>query len=252
MSAQARVGRFVWHENQSHDVEAAKSFYSELLGWGIELWKPGEMDYAMIEVGGATHGGFWPLEDRAIPSHWLGHVLVDDVDASAEAATALGGEVLHGPMDMPEVGRFALLRDPHGAVVSAFHGEGEEESGEGVFLWDELLSPDVEEAKRFYGEVFGWSAADTDMGGGNVYTVFSSGETMAAGLMASPPEMRGGAAWIPYVGADDVDAAVAKAPGLGSTVMVEPMDVAGVGRFAVIADPAGAVFGLFNPIEQAG
>jgi predicted enzyme related to lactoylglutathione lyase len=247
-TVKTQVGRFVWHELMSTDVERAKSFYTELLGWEIEVYKPGEIDYPMISAGGATHGGFWQQQAPGAPSHWLGHVCVEDVDGAANRAQGLGGTVLNGPMDMPEVGRFALLQDTHGAVFSAYRPEGDGSASEGVFLWDELMSPDVEGSKSFYTEVFGWTASDMDMGDLGIYTIFNRDEeTQVAGLLSKPEGMPGPAVWVPYIGADDVEATVARAQELGANALVSGMDVPGVGKIAILMDPTGAVFGLFKP-----
>jgi predicted enzyme related to lactoylglutathione lyase len=148
---------------------------------------------------------------------------------------------------VPEVGRFAVIADPQGAVLSAYEPAGEPPAGEGTFVWDELLTTDVEGAKRFYGEVFGWAAADMDMGGGGTYTMFKrAGDTDAAGLMRKPDEQPGPPAWLTYLGTDDVDATVAKAGDLGGTTFMAARDIPNVGRFAVLADPTGAVFALFK------
>lgn len=251
-TVQTKIGHFVWHENLSNDAEAAKAFYAKLLGWDYEMFKPGEMDYAMISSGGATHGGFWPEPPQGAQAGWQGHVLVDDVDGAAERATKLGATILHGPMDMPEVGRFALIQDPQGAVTSAYaSAESDSPIGEGVFVWDELSSPDVEASKRFYTGVFGWTASDMDMGGGVTYTMFNQGETQVAGLMQQGPEMSGGPAeWHPYIAADDVDAKAAKAVELGATQLVPGTDIPEIGRFSLQLDPNGAMFGLFKPVES--
>lgn len=244
---QTLVGKFVWHDNVSTDVEKAKRFYTELLGWETEVWKPGEMDYPMIMAGGQMHGGFGPAEGD-VPSHWLGHVLVDNVDETAERAKSAGGKVVAGPFDIPEVGRMAAIADPQGAVFSVFSPfSGDGQMGEGQFVWDELVTSDVEGAKRFYKEVFGWTSRDMDMGEAGTYTMFQrAGDVDAAGAMtlpdpAPPPH------WLPYVGTDDVDATASRVPKLGGTVIREPFDVSSVGRIAIVKDPNGAVFGLFTP-----
>src|SRR4051794_20042923 len=175
------VGRFVWHDHVSDDPTKAKDFYSSLFGWGTEIFRPGEFDYPMIISGGKGHGGFGQAQGGA-PPHWMGHVQVDDVDAAAERAAGAGGSVLAGPMDIPEVGRFAAIRDPQGAVFSLFTpNDAASSTGDGVFVWDELATSDAEAAKSFYGEVVGWTTRDMDMGGGMTYTLFRSGETDRAG-----------------------------------------------------------------------
>jgi uncharacterized protein len=244
---QTAVGKFVWHENNSTDVEKAKDFYTQLFGWKTEVWKPGEMDYAMIKVGDQMHGGFNTVQGDA-PSQWLGHVLVEDVDETARRAEAAGGKIVAGPMDLPEVGRFVVIADPQGAIFSAYSPQGEPPQSEGTFVWDELLTTDVDGARSFYTEVLGWTTSEMDMGEAGTYTIFKrAGDVDAAGCMARPEGMQAPPHWLPYVATGDVDATVAKAKDRGGTVFLEATDIPNVGRLAVLQDPVGAVFGVFKP-----
>jgi uncharacterized protein len=244
------VGAFVWHDHVSDDVEAARNFYTQLLGWETEVWKPGEVDYPMITANGQMHGGFGSAQGGA-PPHWLGHVLVEDVDETASKAEAAGAKLLGEPMDIPEVGRMVVIQDPQGAVVSAFSPAGEAMQPQGVFVWDELTTTNVDAAKSFYGEVFGWTASDTDMGEAGVYTLFNrANDVNTAGCMATRPGAEAPPNWLTYIATDDADATVAKAKELGATVYVEPTDIPDVGRFAVLADPTGAAFGILKPSQS--
>jgi len=234
------VGTFVWHEQVSSDPARAQAFYGELFGWGTEVFKPGEADYAMIAAGGQMHGGFGKALEGAPPPHWLGHVRVEKLEAAIERAQNAGGRLAAGPFEMSEVGRIAIVRDPQGAYVSLYEPQTEGPRAEGVFVWDELIVPDADAAQRFYEEVFGWRTTDPgpEYGG---YRIFQQGEARIGGLMGfegSPPH------WRPYVAVADVDGTVARAKELGATVGLEPMDVPMVGRLAVLGDPQGATFGI--------
>jgi hypothetical protein len=249
---QTQVGRFVWHGLNTTDVEKAKAFYTQLLGWEIEVWKPGEMDYPMISVGGQQHGGFSALQPgQEAPPHWLGHICVENVDATVAKAKSNGGSVLF-EMDMPEVGRFAVIADPAGAAFSAYQPEGDPPASEGVFVWDELIASDVEAAKAFYTKVIGWTTADMDMGEAGVYTLLNrAGDVNAAGILKKPAEMGSAPdSWLTYLATDDVDATAQRAVELGGQLWKEPFDV-GVGRLAVLADSTGAAFGIFKPAPTA-
>jgi uncharacterized protein len=248
---QTTIGKFVWHENYSNDVEAAKRFYGDLLGWDYETWKPGEADYSMVKVGDQMHGGFLTNPSGA-PPHWLGIVQVESCDETAERIESAGGTIHAGPMDIPDVGRMVVFSDPQGAALAAMSPDPsttEMPPSEGVFVWDELGTSDVEGAKRFYGEVFGWTSADMEMPNGT-YTMFRrAGDVDAAGAM-SLPEGVDQPYWLFYVGTDDVDGCVARTAELEGSVILEPIDVEGVGRLAVIQDPQGAALGLFTPAES--
>lgn len=248
-TVETAVGRIGWHELLTKDVEKAKSFYIELFGWGIETFKPGEVDYDMISAGGNAHGGFLSVDEIApgAPTAWIAYVVVEDVDAVVSTAEANGGKTVWGPTDIPDVGRLVVIADPKGAVIASIAPSGEAPRPEGVFVWDELLTTDVEEAKRFYGSVFGWTTSEMDVGGpAGAYTLFHVGEAQIAGAMNKPAEGPPTPMWQTYIGTNDVDATTEKARGLGAEVYVEPTDIPTIGRFSVIGDPTGAVVGLFQ------
>ena len=244
-----RVGRFVWHDLATGDVERAKSFYVDLLGWEIEVFKPGEMDYPMITSGGIQHGGFGPAQGGA-PPHWMGHVHVEDLDATLERVRENGGTVLVDPMEIPEVGRMAPIADPQGAVLSVYQPAGDVPdvpASEGVFVWDELVANDVEAAKAFYSATLGWTTGEMQGAFGTYTLVKGASGADAGGILPRPEDMpQGPAFWLVYLGTADVDATVARATELGATVMAEPFDVPTVGRIAILTDPTGAAFGLFE------
>ena len=241
------VGKFVWHEQVSSDPKQAQEFYTQLFGWDTETFKPGEIDYTMISSGGQSHGGFGKAMEGAPPPHWLSHVRVEDVDETIEKAKRAGGKLAAGPFDMEEVGKMAIISDPQGAYVGVYQPHGDGEDAEGVFVWDELGTNDVDGAQRFYEEVFGWTTNDMgeDFGGYRVFDRAGGTGQGHAGLMqlqdpAVPPM------WTPYVGVDDTDACCARATELGATVIIGPMDVPTVGRFAILKDPQGAVFAIIK------
>ena len=110
-------GAFSWFELRTGDVEAAKSFYSELFGWSIEDWPMEAGNYSQIKVGEVGVGGIIPPPMPNVPNHWAAYITVDDSDAVAEAAKAAGGNVL-ASMDIPTVGRINVISDPQGAVFN--------------------------------------------------------------------------------------------------------------------------------------
>ena len=118
----------------------------------------------------------------------------------------------------------------------------------GAFVWYELMTSDVAAAKSFYADVNGWDLQEMPMPG-MTYTIANAGGTAVAGLMALPDQVRdagGRPGWIGYVAVDDVDAGAAAFARDGGMVHRAPDDIPGVGRFAVVADPQGAVLCLFK------
>jgi predicted enzyme related to lactoylglutathione lyase len=113
-------GAFSWSELQTSDVEGAKKFYGGLLGWATEDFPSGDMPYTIVKAGEDMVGGIMslPAQCAGVPPHWGVYITVEDVDASAQKATELGGTIVVPPMDIQDVGRFSVIRDPQGAVFS--------------------------------------------------------------------------------------------------------------------------------------
>ena len=117
----------------------------------------------------------------------------------------------------------------------------------GAFSWTELMTTDVPAARKFYGQLLGWKLRDME-GGPMPYTIVNAADQDIGGIMATPPEVQGKmpAAWGTYVTVKDVDAVLAKVPGLGGRVIVAAKDLPGVGRMAVIMDPQGATISFIT------
>jgi uncharacterized protein len=114
-------GAFSWCELMTTDLKAAEAFYVELFGWTVADGPVEGMEYRVVSAGGQGVGGLMsmpPDSPPSMPPHWGATVTVDDVDATITKAEALGGKVLMQPQQIPTVGKFAVIQDPQGAVVS--------------------------------------------------------------------------------------------------------------------------------------
>jgi uncharacterized protein len=120
----------------------------------------------------------------------------------------------------------------------------------GKFIWYDVMTSDTKAAAAFYTGVIGWEAQEHAMPDNGSYTVFRKGQRMVAGLMALPGELCAEGVrpcWSGYIASDDVDADAARVLTAGGAIRRAPQDIPNVGRFAVAADPGGAVFLLFKP-----
>ncbi|HSS04305.1 MAG TPA: VOC family protein [Solirubrobacterales bacterium] len=121
-------GAFSWNELGTRDPGAAKEFYSAVFDWEPADNDMGEMGtYTEWKLGEGSVGGMLDISGRLpdeIPAHWLTYFAVDDADAAIETAKEKGGSVAFGPVDIP-VGRFAVIRDPHGAAFAVIKLSGE-------------------------------------------------------------------------------------------------------------------------------
>ncbi len=246
------TGRFVWHELHTSDRTKALQFYSKLLPWETKdvTMGPGE-PYSLCLLNGKDHAGITKsMAGPNVPPHWLPYIAVENVDASAEKVKALGGKVMMPPMDIPNVGRFAVVMDPQGAAFALHthatpYPEEPEVPPVGAFCWEELSTSDPEAAAKFYADLFGYTVEAVDMGPMGTYRLLKRGDRQTAGIMKLPPNVPH-PNWLTYVHVTDVDASTRNAKEIGAQVYMQPMDIPNIGRFSVIADPTNAAIALFK------
>jgi hypothetical protein len=248
-------GTFCWVELGTTNGEAAKKFYTELFGWDFNDNPIGpDMVYTMLTLDGKDVGALYKMSpemtSQGIPPHWLSYVSVASVDETANKAKSLGGTLMKEAFDVFDVGRMAVVQDPTGAVFALW--QPGKHAGAGVvnvpnsFCWNELATPDTGKAGDFYTGLFGWGKNVQEMGP-MTYTSFTNGDRPAGGMYKPTPEMGEiPPNWLVYFAVDDADAKAQKASELGGKAIVPPSDIPGVGRFAVIQDPQGAVFGIIK------
>lgn len=246
-----RPGQFSWVDLMTPDAKAAKRFYGALLGWTSEDRPSDHGVYTMFELDGLYAAGMGEMNEEmkrgGVPPAWSSYVTVEDVDASCKRVEQLGGRVTMPRHDIPGAGSMAFVADPAGAVFALWQSQGHVGAGivndPGAFCWNELVTRDVDGARRFYGELFGWEfRAGLDGSGG--YVELRLADRANGGILPWTQEMGDVPPhWGVYFSVPDCDAGVKQVRELGGRVHVEPRDLP-VGRFAVAADPQGAVFSL--------
>ena len=252
-------GRFCWHDLITTDLEAAKAFYTRVVGWGTTVWDGGGGGSYTMWTRGADAvplGGIGKLSDEAraagAPPHWLAYVSSPDLDAAALWVSDQGGQVRVPPTDIPTVGRYAIFADPQGATFAGFTGanstpgsDGAPEVGE--FSWHELATTDPEAAFAFYAELFGWEKRNSfDMGEMGSYQIYGREGRDLGGIFHKPKEMPGPPSWLHYARVLDVKAAAETVKAAGGQVMNGPMEVPGGSWIVQGMDPQGGMFALHH------
>jgi hypothetical protein len=260
-------GKLVWYELVSSDPAKSKAFHAELLGWTIEPQETAGMKFELAKAGGKDVATIRQADSKKTKSHWVPYVSVPDVDAAVAAVEQNKGKVVKAAQDVPDIGRYAMVRDPNGAVFAVFKGARSDDpdtdqAKQGEFVWAENLTKSKKAqaaALAFYPAAVGYSASAMDVGEGKKkgkYDMLSmpGGEQPKhrAGVVPAKPASLGGR-WLPWVSVDDVDGTIGKVKGLKGKVVTKPHDIPGVGRAAVVTDPTGAPLGLLkslSPEEQ--
>ncbi len=246
-------GRFVWYELTTTDMDAAKAFYAEVIGWSTRDASMPGMAYTLFTAGEASVSGVTELPDDATTTgampRWIGYVGADDVAATANRIKRLGGAVHIPPTDVPNISRFAVVADPQMATFALFKWltPGQQQPAApgvpGGVGWHELLATDWAKAFAFYAELFGWQKVAADVDATDTYQLFSAGGQTIGGMFTKPP-MVPMPFWLYYFNVADIGAAAERVKAGGGRILEGPVEVSGGRRIARCTDPQGAMFAL--------
>ncbi len=251
-------GEPCWADCLVTDLDGARRFYGEVFGWSFAPADP-HAPYVYAYLDGRRVAGLNPVTPASpMAPAWHVYLSTDDLDATAGRVGGLGGTLLMGPADtgpaeLPAelpAGRFAIARDPAGAVVAFWQPAGrpglEVSDDPGAMTWHELWVRDAAAADAFYGGLFGYAL--TPVGPGGVYLTLDVAGVARAGRfrlggVGVPDEVE--ARWVVYLAVADCDAAFGTAVAAGAKPVREPDD-SPRGRWAILRDPWGAVFALLT------
>ena len=261
------AGDFIWYELMTPDPAASKQFYDAVVGWNIDehsAMPGGDTEYRMINRSdGGTAGGVLTLSPE-MQSHgarptWLGYVNVEDVDRTVAEVERRGGRALMPASDIPNVGRIAMIADPQGApiyVMKPIPPANDPNATSDVFspreighcAWNELVTSDLEAAKKFYTELFGWTLGGTmPMGEMGDYQFIEQNGTMIGAMFAPqgrPP------AWRFCFRVENLEKSIEAVKSGGGEILFGPTEVPGGGRIIQANDPQGAFFMVIEGGQQ--
>lgn len=251
-------GSFIWCELMTTDMDAAEAFYKAVVGWKTADFGHPDMRYTVVSAGERAVGGIMMLPDDARQAGarpgWIGYIGVADVDAAAARVKDARGTIHKVPADIPDVGRFAIVADPGGAMFALMTPTRDEKPAPampdtpGLVGWHELYAADGEAAAfAFYSSQFGWTQADIlDMGPMGNYRIFADNGVPIGGMMNKPADMPAGA-WQYYFNVDGIDAAAERIGSNDGEVLMGPHEVPGGSWIIQAKDPQGAMFALVAP-----
>jgi uncharacterized protein len=244
-------GTPIWHDVSAPDAESARAFYTSLFGWDVVV-NPDEQygGYGMFLQSGKQVAGVGPTMNEHQPAAWIMYLLTENAEETTAKVTAAGGQVVVPPMAVGTNGTMAIFIDPTGATFGVWqpgtHKGAELFHSMGTVAWNELHSPHVDRASSFYAAVFSWEA-ETSPFNDIEYTMWKlDGRGVAGGVpLAAATSTDAPARWFAYYSVRNCDDMVARARELGATVLAEPL-TSEDGRYSVLQDPQGAVFGVIS------
>jgi uncharacterized protein len=242
------TGTPCWVDLGAPDIDAARTFYSSVLGWSYTGGQPEYGGYLTSQVAGQDAAGIGPQQDPEDPPRWTTYFAADDADAVVGRIAAAGGTVLVPPMDVGPMGRMAVALDPQGNPFGIWQGglnTGVRVYNEpGALVWNEAAVDDPAAAREFYSAVFGFRWEEVPGAGG--YATFAISDRPLGGLGGITPGLPRG--WATCFSVASCDGAVAAVESGGGKVLLAPQDT-DFGRFAVVADPWGASFSVMSEIS---
>lgn len=242
-------GTFCWLILSTSDFDGAKSFYGELFGWGFEDSEIPGAAYTRCLLQGDEVAAMFQQDQQ--PGHWNHYVCVENADETVAEAKSLGARVFEEPFDVMESGRMAVLADPGGAVLCLWEPRNHIGAGRvndiGCMAWNELQTHEPEKAADFYSTLFDWETNLMEQDGQTVYVMIENRSGRMNGGMMPMTEQHGDAPayWLAYFTVASCDDAVEKAKSLGGALLAGPLEP-GAGRIAVLSDPQGAAFAVFE------
>lgn len=248
-------GTFCWTDLATTDAAGARAFYGGLFGWEAEDMPVGEAGtYTMLRLDGDEVCALYEMDSHMraqdVPPHWLSYVSVENADAVAERGRELGAGVSEA-FDVLDSGRMTIITDPAGAVLAAWQPRAHIGAGRvndvGCLGWNELQTRNPETAAAFYSGLFGWETEPIEENGAVVYTTIRNEGRPNGGFMPMT-EQPGDAPsyWLPYFIVAACDESVARARELGGKVLAGPVEVGPGSRIAILSDPQGATFAVFE------
>ena len=239
-----------WVELMTPDQRGAAEFYGALFGWEMVENPLDDGHFYIVGnlQGDAVAGITFQLPElEGHPAFWNVFLAADDVDAVAARVGPAGGIVEAEPFDFFDYGRTARIQDPTGpgwACGSRGTMRTVRANEPGTPIWNELLTPDIGRASRFYADVLGLTSQDNPWPGATLRRTRPSARAAGRSPALSPPMEEAPPHWNVYFNVVDVDEAVAQADALGAKLIVPPYDLEGTGRMATLTDPHGALFCL--------
>ncbi len=250
-----------WVDMSADDTAAAAAFYAELFGWQVDSPTDDAQGYAIATLKDRPVAGIGPKPAPEMPANWSTYIATDDADATAEAIKSAGGSLHMDPFDVEteqgKHGRMFFGTAPDGStfgVWQAFNHIGAGVYNEpGSLSWNELHSHDLEQAKAFYADVFGYTFDDMSSPEFTYFIFKRSSDEFGVGGMGPAAMLPEGvpSVWLTWFAVDSCDGAVAKVQELGGSVVMELGD-SPFGRMAVVAGAQGETFGVISPAEAQG
>ncbi len=244
------VGKFVWYDLFTNDLQSTSRFYEELFGWSFSDTASKEKLVKTIALNGVPIANAIHIDSvkgKMNESRWLSYMSVEDVDRALTVSKKNNGTIYMQPKDLPNRGRVAMVKDPEGAIFAIVTTSDGDPPDQGLiqnhWMGSELWSTNPDAELTFYHLLVGYEQRLVNVGAGRKYRFLIKNGQTRAGIVKIPwDDVKPN--WLPYVAVEDVMAIVAKAKESGGKVLVEPDKAIREGRVAIISDPSGAVFAV--------
>lgn len=240
-------GSLSWADIGSTDLPATTAFYCQLFGWETSEAPNHEESggYGFFQLNGHNVAGYGPAHMPGV--WWATYFATDDINDTVARVLDHGGAIIVPAMQVMDAGHMAVCADPSGAAFSLWqsgdHCGAQLTDEPGSLCWAELMTRDLDEARRFYPAVFGWT-----LGEPGDYQEFQLNGVSIGGLMAMPEMMPAEVPpnWGVYFAVADLNDSIDALNQAGGQVMFGPQTAGEAGTFVTVCGPLNEVFSLIQ------
>ncbi|WP_170347581.1 VOC family protein [Ruegeria atlantica] len=241
-----KVGRIVWHDLFTPDVEASRAFYDSVAGWSYIVehatdfaWGGGQNDYVLATLDGEAGAGI-VSQNQVMFVGWVPYVEVQDVHQAAKLAVTLGGSVMKPPFEVPGVGRNCLLRDPLGAFFGISVSRHDYPAPVRQFAQEHYLSHGGAFPDNFYQQMFGWNLSPASNAPSSQRLISLKSEVLAT-LAAESAVSNNNVAWVPGVRVGFLENALNKINSSPGSVLSRHQYAEKTFEKGLVCDPTGVL-----------
>ncbi len=256
-STEHHTGKRIYAELVTPDIAAAKQFYGQLFGWTFEDFIQRDAIFTQASQNGQVIGGIYqkPLPPGRRPN-WISFIATQNVAATTAQATQNGAKILLAPRAFANLGQEAILADPQGAVFAILQSNSGDPPDvlvqQGDWIWSSLIATDPTADAAFYKTLFGYEIYNLTDPQDAQHLILASDKFARASVNPIPSAWVGAKPrWLNYIRVDNAAATDTKIIALGGRVIQPPHIDRHGGKIAIVADPAGALFGVMEWPEDA-
>ena len=250
-----RLPVFSWENLATTNIELAKKFYQGLFGWDVTDIPTGTYGtHSFFSLHGKEVCSVSEIKEKqrkSFASQWVPYISIENIEELIGRIQNAGGAVLDAISPIADAGQTTIIKDPTNAIFAVWHPSKNarlhRNEVPGMPCFHELMTTNLDMAGMFYVKIFNWRPRAENFG--DITYIMFNAENLNVGSMMGVPNQNFQPRWITYWCVQDCDRSLRKALSLGGKISKTVEIIKRKGRYAILADPLGAIFGIMEPVN---